>query len=246
MTKEWRVGVAGALAGAVIAIAVVVGLSASENLPGSFSGDKINDYLMAHPDILLAMSAKLRMEREVAAIEARKAAVARLGVKPFFNPRIAFVTGPKDAKVTLVEFFDYNCVHCRNSLEAMKRFYKSRPDVRYAFIDFPIFGDDSLLAARAGVAARNQPDKFMAFHFALMGTKGPANADSIFAAARTAGLDMKKLQADMNDPALPAQIDAAHALADAAAIDGTPAFIVNGKIREGEVTDALLAKMAKG
>jgi protein-disulfide isomerase len=168
-------------------------------------------------------------------------------MKAFFSPKIAFVTGPQNAKVTLVEFFDYNCVHCRTSLPAMQKFYKAhKQDVRYAFIDLPIFGDDSILAARAAIAAREQPDKYVDFHFALMATDGPANADSIFAAAKAVGLDMKKLQNDMNDPAMPGKIEAAHALSQAAAVDGTPTFIVNGKVRPGEVTDALLAKMTKG
>ena len=246
MQNNLRLALAGGLAGAVIAVAAIVGLSLTGNLPGGYSDQKVSDFLMTHPDILAAMSAKLQMQQETEDMAHRQAAVDKLGLKAFFNPKVAFVTGPENAKVTLVEFFDYNCVHCRNSLAAMKTFYAAHKDVRYAFIDFPIFGDDSLLAARAAIAARKQPDKYVDFHFALMGSNGPANADSIFAAARTAGIDMKKLQADMNDPALPGKIEAAHALGQAAAVDGTPTFIVNGKVRPGEVTDALLAKMAKG
>jgi protein-disulfide isomerase len=54
-----------------------------------------------------------------------------------------------------------------------------------------------------------------------------------------------KLQADMNDPGIDASLTAAHALADAAGVTGTPVFIVNGKIREGAIDSALLSKMAR-
>ncbi|MBI3675528.1 MAG: thioredoxin domain-containing protein [Proteobacteria bacterium] len=246
MQNNLKLALAGGLAGAVIAVAAVIGLSLTGNLPGGYSNQKVSDYLMSNPEILAAMSAKLQMRQEAEDTSRRQAAVEKLGLKAFFNPKVAFVTGPEHAKVTLVEFFDYNCVHCRNSLAAMKKFYAAHKDARYAFIDFPIFGDDSILAARAAIAARQQPDKYVDFHFALLGTSGPANADSIFAAARAVGLDMKKLQADMNDPTLPAKIDAAHALAQAAAVDGTPTFVINGKVHPGEVNDALLAKLVKG
>jgi protein-disulfide isomerase len=54
-----------------------------------------------------------------------------------------------------------------------------------------------------------------------------------------------KLKSDMASPVVDRAIDAAHKLAKAAGIDGTPAFIVDGKIREGAMDDADFAQMAK-
>ena len=49
----------------------------------------------------------------------------------------------------------------------------------------------------------------------------------------------------MTSPSVDRAIDAAHTLAKAADIDGTPAFIVNGKVREGAMNDDDFAKMTK-
>ena len=86
---------------------------------------------------------------------------------PSSIPRIAFVTGPADAKKTLVEFYDYDCPYCRASLPAVKKFYDAhKNDTRFSFIEFPIkqlHGESAVLAARASLAARRQPDNYMDF-----------------------------------------------------------------------------------
>ena len=100
----------------------------------------------------------------------------KIGHAAFFDPAIAFVTGPADAKKTLVEFYDYDCPYCRASLPAVKKFYDAhKNDTRFSFIEFPIkslHGQSAVLAAKASLAARRQPDNYMAFHFALMGEEG--------------------------------------------------------------------------
>ncbi len=129
----------------------------------------------------------------------------------------------------------------------MKKFYAShKDDTRFAFIDFPIKGPQSTVAARAAIAARNQPDKYVAFHFALMSEDDMTDENMIYADAAKAGLDVARLKADMQKPDVDLAIAAVKTLADAAKIDGTPAFIVNGRMREGAVDDAILRKMAKG
>ncbi|HVU20547.1 MAG TPA: DsbA family protein, partial [Rhizomicrobium sp.] len=142
-------------------------------------------------------------------------------------------------KRTFVEFFDYNCAHCRNSFPLVKKFYDAhKSDTRFAFIEMPIFGKDSDNAARAALAARRQPDKYLAFHFAMMGEPGPIDPNAMIDAAQRAGLDIEKLTQDVKDPALNKQLADVHTLAKRTGIDGTPFFILNGKAHEGEVTEA--------
>jgi protein-disulfide isomerase len=215
-------------------------------LPGA--GDKaIHAYLENHPEILSDMAANLQIKQDEQDNDARQMAVNKLGIKPFFNKQVAFVTGPQNARTTVVEFFDYNCPYCRASIPAMRKFYAAhRSDTRFAFIEFPIKGPQSIVAARAALAARNQPDKYLAFHFALMNEDDVTSDSTIYADAARAGLDVKKLKADMQKSDVDLAIAAAKTLADAAKIDGTPAFIVNGHIREGAVDDAVLKEMMKG
>lgn len=248
MKIDFRSAAAGGIGGAALAVVAVFALAEAGLLPASnSSGRAIHDYLMTHPEVLIAMSNKLQMQQQAAGDAARQAAVDKLGVKSFFNPDIAFVTGPANAKTTFVEFFDYNCPFCRASKSAVKAYYdKHKTDTRFAFIEFPVKGQQSVDAARLALAARKQPDKYLDFHFALMGENGEADAASVVMIAKKVGLDLKKLQADERDPSIDSAIAAARALAQAANIDGTPAFILDGKIREGAVDGGTLKEMTKG
>jgi protein-disulfide isomerase len=244
MKPEWKFAVAGGLFGAFVAVAIVFVTASAGLLP--VNGNAIRDYLMAHPDIAVDMAEKAQSQQDADADATRQKAIDRLGEKVFFDPRFAFLTGPTNAKTRLVEFFDYNCPFCRESIPAMKKFYaQHKNDTRFAFIEFPIKGPQSTLAARAALAARNQPDKYIAFHFLLMSEDDLVDQNILEADAKKAGLDWARLQSDMKAPGIDAAIAKSHALADAAKIDGTPVFIVNGKIREGAVDDAMLAQMAK-
>jgi protein-disulfide isomerase len=246
MNSQWKAAVLGALGGAALAVAIVFAAASNGYLPGA-SGKEIHDYLLAHPQILADMNDKLQAQQDAEDSDARQKAVERIGQSAFFNPKIAFVTGPANAKTTFVELFDYNCPFCRLSLPAVKKFYEAnKSKARFAFIEFPIKGPQSTAAARAAIAARNQPDKYLPFHFALMKEEGLVDENTVYADAAKVGIDVAKLKADMNDPAIQSSVDAALALAKKAKVDGTPAFIVNGRVREGAVDDDLLKELSKG
>ena len=98
--------------------------------------------------------------------------------------------------------------------------------------------------AKVALAARNQPDKYLALHFALMSETVPVNAQILMQDAQKAGLNLVKLKADMERPEIAAAIDASHDLAKRAGIDGTPTFIVNGAMHPGAVDDVTLAGLA--
>ncbi len=246
MSGQWKAALTGALGGAVIAIAVVFVAAANGYLPGT-GGNQIRDYLLAHPQVLADVNDKLQAQQEADDESTRQKAVDKLGQTAFFDPKVAFVTGPANAKTTLVEFFDYNCPFCRLSVPAVQKFYEAhKGSARFAFIEFPIKGPQSIVAARAALAARNQPDKYVPFHFALMKEEGMVDENLVFADAAKVGLDVAKLKADMANPQIQSSVDASLALAKKAHVDGTPAFIVNGHVREGAVDDDLLKELAKG
>jgi protein-disulfide isomerase len=243
---------AGALGGALLAVVLVFYAAANGLLPmpygaagGAVSGQAIHDYLVAHPAILSEMNDKAQAQAQADQEKTAAAAMQKLGLNAFFDPRIAFITGPADAKKSVVELYDYNCPYCRESLPAVEKFYEQhKGDTRFAFIEFPIKGPDSIVAAKVALAARNQPDKYLALHFALMSETVPVNAQILMQDAKKAGLNLAKLQADMEKPGVAAAIDASHDLAKRAGIDGTPTFIVNGVMHPGAVDDATLADLA--
>ncbi|HWA29450.1 MAG TPA: DsbA family protein [Rhizomicrobium sp.] len=248
MTENWKFAVVGGLGGAALAVVLVVILAWTGALPMSrgASDARIRDYLLRNPSILVDMTNKMQADQEAQDDAARQAALDKIGLKRFFDPKVAFVTGPADAKTTVVEFFDYNCPYCRASLPAVQKFYDAhKNDTRFAFIEFPIKGQNSTIAAHVAIAARKQPDKYLKFYFALMGEEDLATPDLVFEVARKAGLDVEKLKSDMMDKSVDQAIKAAHDLAVASKIDGTPAFIVNGRIREGAINDTILNELAR-
>jgi protein-disulfide isomerase len=247
MNSQWKAAVLGALGGAALAVAIVFAAASNGYLPGAGSGREIHDYLLAHPQILADMNDKLQAQQDAEDSSARQKAVDQIGQSAFFNPKVAFVTGPANARTTFVELFDYNCPFCRLSLPAVKKFYEAnKAKARFAFIEFPIKGPQSTVAARAALAARNQPDKYLPFHFALMKEEGLVDENTVYADAAKVGIDVAKLKADMNDPSIQSSVEASLALAKKAKVDGTPAFIVNGKVREGAIDDDLLKELMKG
>jgi len=206
----------------------------------------VHDYLIGHPEIMVEMSNKLDVQQASATDKARKDALFTIGTAALTDPKVAYVAGPKDAKVTVAEFFDYRCPHCKASMAAMKHLLDTGQKVRIAFIERPILTPDSLVAAQAAVASRRQGDKYVPFHFALMATSGELSKDRILDIAKGVGLDVVRLEKDMADPAVLDSVKQSNALADKLHFEGTPTFVVNDRIVVGELTDAELQSLTTG
>jgi len=245
--KTFVTTLAGAIAGAVLAVAVIYTMAQNGLMP--INDRQMQTYLMLHPELAAAMMGRHQQMEEARQAAAQQQALSKVGQKAFFDPAIAFVTGPADAKNTLVEFFDYDCPYCRASLPALHKYYEAhKADTRFSFIEFPIqqlHGPGAVLAAKASLAARKQPEHWMDFHFRMMGEDDAITPDIIFADAAKAGLDVARLKADMNDPAIDKALAASIELAHKTGIDGTPTFIMNGTLQPGAVDDESLADKMK-
>ena len=230
-----------------MSLLVLIGAMALGLVPIA-SDARLHAYLMAHPKLAYEMQAASDAQDAAAEHQQEQAAVNKLGLKKFFDPAVAYVTGPANAKNTFVEFFDYNCGHCRNTFPAVQKFYeRHKNDTRFAFVEFPIFGDASTYAAKTAVAARRQGDKYVAFHFALMGQgKDAIDQQILLDSAKKSGLDVAQLTNDMMQPDTDKSLLSALRLAREAKFRGTPVFIVNGKVHDGEISDAEISELTKG
>lgn len=151
-------------------------------------------------------------------------------------PKVA----PDGFDVTIVEFFDYQCGYCKKQHLAFEQLMKSDSKVRIVYRDWPIFGGESDFAARAALASQFQ-GKHDAFHDALMRHQGKLSRADIKAAARTAGVDWDRLNADLTKHA--AKIDAVLAQSNRQArilgLQGTPGMVIGNYLVPGalEVKD---------
>ncbi|MDB4169540.1 DsbA family protein [Planktomarina sp.] len=183
--------------------------------------------ILENPEIIMQAVAILQQrEKEQAASGAN---TVRLEVES--DPNAPNLGNP-EGDVTVVEFFDYNCPYCRSAGQTVQALLAADENVRVIYREWPILGDDSVMAARAALAAREQ-GKYDAFHWALMNGEGRVTEALIFKVARDLGMDVAQLEADMVSPAVEAHIALSNALAQQLGFTGTPAFIVGDKTAPG-------------
>ena len=185
------------------------------------------DAILENPEIIMQAVAILQQREKDRA--ASGANTVRLQLES--DPNAPNLGNP-EGDVTVVEFFDYNCPYCRSAGETMQALLAADANVRVIYREWPILGDDSVIAARAALAAREQ-GKYEAFHWALMNGEGRVTEAVIFKVARDLGMDIAQLEADMVSPAVQAHIALSNALAQQLGFTGTPAFIVGDKTAPG-------------
>ena len=195
----------------------------------------IHQYLLDHPDVVLEVLNILRTRQQAAEAEGARAKLAAHRDELVSDPSSP-VTGNPDGDVTLVEFFDYHCAYCKSVRGSVMTVLDEDPGLRVVFKEFPILGPDSVAAARAALASRNQdPDKYVEFHNALMSTRGRLTQPRIIEIARDVGFDVERLEADMALPEVAQTIARNLALARALGITGTPTFVIGDRLIPGAV-----------
>lgn len=230
-------GILGALGGgAVVALA---GLQAAA--PNAVPGDRaaieaiVRDYILAHPEIIPQAMERLQAKQTASRVGEHRAALE----KPFAGAW----AGARDGDVVLVEFFDYSCGYCRQSVADVDRLIREDPKLKVVFRELPILGEASDAAARVSLSAARQ-GAFYPFHLKLFeaGRPTPEAIARVQAAAR---LDPARVAADRTVPALQAEIDGNIELARALGLSGTPAFVVGDQVLPGAVGyDALKQAVA--
>lgn len=198
----------------------------------------IKDYLMKNPEIIQEALDELDRKEEALMMASVRDAIE--------NDARDVKIGPANAKVTIVEFFDYNCGFCKRSTEWVNQTLAKHPnDVRVIFKELPILDGrtrTSRNAAKAALAAHKQ-GKYLEMHTALMEASG-LTPDRISAVALDTGLDVKRLEKDMLDPELDALLEDTLILANRIpALSGTPFFIINDMMIAGADTDRLQASL---
>lgn len=139
------------------------------------------------------------------------------------------VKGPANAKITIIEFSDFQCPFCTKGMSTMYELMKANPnDVKLVFKHLPLpFHPEAMPAAKASYAAQQQ-GKFWEMHDALFENQKGLGAEFFEATAKKLGLDVEKFKKDMNSEAAEAAVKEDMAIAEKNGIQGTPGFFVNG------------------
>jgi protein-disulfide isomerase len=150
-------------------------------------------------------------------------------------PQKGNVLGSPDAKVTLQEFADLQCPHCRDFTTqvypTIVERYVRTGKVKIVFRNFPILGQDSVRAAFTAESAAKQ-DKMFDFNDVFYANQGPEESGYVTDAflrkvgRGVPGLDVDKLLAQRKDPAITTTLRQVQKDAAANGIDGTPGFLL--------------------
>jgi len=146
------------------------------------------------------------------------------------------VRGPANAKVTIVEFSDFQCPYCATAAGKIDNLLAKYPkDVRLVFKQFPLdIHGQAQLAAQASLAADKQK-KFWELHDKMFANFRQLSRPNILTWAKGIGLDMPRFVKDMDSAEAKARVAKELQEGTDAGVSGTPTFFINGRKYNGAV-----------
>ncbi len=197
---------------------------------------EVRAYLLDNPEVLQEAIAVLQT-REREAQTANDAALAQANTDALFNDGYSFVGGNPDGDITLVEFMDYRCGFCKRAFPEVAELVSNDPNIRYVIKEFPILGEQSVLASRYAIATQQVAgdDVYEEVHNALMAFRGDITPASLQRLGDTFGLDNAAITAAMESAEVEAVITKNRELAQKLQISGTPTFIFQDQMVRGYI-----------
>lgn len=185
----------------------------------------VHDYILDHPEIL---------PQAMDVLQKRQASQALAGVRQNVEtPFPGAVLGNPNGKVTLVEFTDFACGYCRQSLGDVTQLIAKNPNLRIVVRELPIISPHSPAAAKMALAAAEQ-GKYPQFHDAMFAA-GQVDEPTIAAVAQKIGLDMDRARRIAASPTVEAELARNLEVAQRLGFSGTPSWIAGDKLIAGAV-----------
>jgi len=149
--------------------------------------------------------------------------------------------GKKDAKVTVIEFADFQCPFCERFFKDTKtnlvKDYVDTGKVKFIFRQYAFLGQESTWAAQASECA-NEQGKFWEYHDYLYNHQGPENSgafakDKLIGFAQDMGLNTEQFSSCLNSDKYAKNVSDDLAAGQKAGVTGTPATFINGQLVVG-------------
>ncbi|MCP4177826.1 MAG: thioredoxin domain-containing protein [bacterium] len=121
----------------------------------------------------------------------------RYGQAKVFVEQTNNCIGNLNAKIVIVDFFDYNCPDCRAISKYLTELVKENKNIKVVFVDYPKLGPTSTFAAKACLAAMQQ-NKYSELHDAIINAKRHLTHKEVYAIAKEQGLNVTKLKRAIN------------------------------------------------
>ncbi|GJE60360.1 DsbA family protein [Methylobacterium trifolii] len=151
--------------------------------------------------------------------------------------------GPKDAKVTIIEYASMTCSHCaafhRTTWPALKERYVDTGKVRFTLREFPLdpLATAAFMLARCDGDAKYYPITDLLFDQQQAWAFQPKPVDALEQMLRQAGFSKEKFEACLKDQKIYAAVNGVKQRGmDTFKVDSTPTFFINGERYKGEMT----------
>lgn len=187
---------------------------------------QIKTYILKNPEILIE-AGKILQEKQIKA-EQDAAITAITKNKSFlFNDKTSPILGNPDGKNVLVEFYDYQCGHCKDMNPAISALLADN-NTKLILKELPIFGGNSEFAAKASIAVfQISPENFEKFHKQLLDVNGPLSEEIVTKTAKQLDIDITKMKQAMEKSDIDEELKNNFKLAQSIGIKGTPAFVLS-------------------
>ncbi len=187
----------------------------------------IKDYIIAHPEVLVE-AGKTLQKRQMQKMLSHAQIAAVSQADKLVHDSISPIVGNKAGKVTVIEFYDYQCAVCHEQAPIMEQLVKKYPNVRFIFRQLPIFGPASQYAAKVAIAAYQQ-GKFDTFNKKLFDAhlmEGQLTKKAVNDIAKASGVTVPTKDDAHSEKIAKQYFTQGVSLARALGFPGTPGLII--------------------
>jgi len=157
--------------------------------------------------------------------------------KRFRTPRIPRIDlaaapskGGQAARVTVAEFVDYECPHCKHAQTLLRQLAEEYPsDVKVYFKHFPLSSHTNARLAAEGAVAAHKQGKFWPYNEKIWASSENLTPAAIEKAAKEAGLDVARWRTDAESDAVKDRVHADKSEGTGLGINATPSIFINGR-----------------
>ncbi len=198
--------------------------------------DEVKTFLIENPDVIVEAMDALQARQDADSAN-RDLQLLADNKDIIFNDPASWVGGNPQGDITIVEFVDYRCGYCKKAHDEVAELIKSDGNIRFVLKEFPILGEESLVASQFAIAVLqlHGPDIYKTAHDTLIALRGSPDEATLARVATDLGLDPAPLMDRMKSPEVLAVIEANHALANKMDIQGTPTFVIDQTMVRGYV-----------
>lgn len=224
-----------ALAAALASPAAAFDLTAMTEAEREAFRAEVRAYLLDNPEVLTE-AIDILQQRQAEEAASQDLNLVEANRKDLFEDGHSFVGGNPEGDITVVEFIDYRCGYCRKAHAEVGQLIESDGDIRYIVKEFPILGDQSVIAARFAIATLQVagPEAYERVNAGFYESfRGDVTPETLAAFAAELGIEAEPVIAHMDAPEVTRVIEENHLLAQRMQISGTPTFVMGRQMLRG-------------